>query len=86
MKYVIVSLRQHKDMEVAIIFPEEVEHAAVRRAGKVLSGGFFHIDKSLGAVFVEGKSESLQVDSRQEDAEIIAKMLGLKAGMKHPDA
>jgi hypothetical protein len=79
-KYVVVhEPTEHKFS--AILFPEQLVHrdvASVHRAGRrnVVSAGFAQIDYDQGcgnpsSVHVYGRSESLDLGPRPEDAEVI---------------
>jgi len=79
-KYVIVRPRGYNsDGDRAILFPEPIPHSSVVHAkvGKAVSAGFCKIDfcKILDSVKVYGRSSSLDLNSREEDADIIRKTL-----------
>jgi len=68
-KYVII---ESYSMECAIVFDPAVEHARVTR--HAISAGFCSLPQKEGEeVTVWGKSNSLGVESRPEDAQIIQK-------------
>lgn len=64
----------------AIVFPNYVEHvavAAIFAKDGIESAGFFTVHE--GQVYPEGESTSLGLVSRDKDARIIARVLGLPA-------
>jgi hypothetical protein len=69
MKYVIVN---HNDMEVPIIFPDNVPHKAFQHFHPI-SAGFCRItDSATGIRYdVFGKSDGLHLSGRPEDHSII---------------
>lgn len=79
LKYITV--RDRDEIESAILFPETVIHRDVGRIHsasgvRVLSAGFVQIDHGCGydgkaVVSVYGRSESLRMEPRPEDAELI---------------
>jgi len=70
MKYIIM------EHEIPIIFPEFLNHADVARyQGAVVSAGFCCINLKEGKVSAWGKSVSLEIESRKQDAEIITEEL-----------
>jgi len=84
MKYLIVKVLKPTDnsepgLEHAIVFPDALMHRSVARAhhvGQVIvvSAGFCSFKN--GIVSTWGRSESIRMDSRPEDADIVAKVLG----------
>jgi hypothetical protein len=75
-KYIIVD---QQGTELPVIFPHLINHSDMRHAGKVVSAGFCQIfasdaDKKV-SVAVGGKSDSLKINSRPEDKEIIERWL-----------
>ncbi len=73
MKYVIVAAMK---MEWAIVFPDFVTHASVVSAEvKPIAAGFFSLQDST--VRVHGRSSSLNLCSREQDAGIIARSLAV---------
>lgn len=75
-KYVIVE--SDTGIECPILFPNYLIHADVafrfNRAQRVVSAGFFSLGD--GKAHCWGKSESLKVESRPEDAAILLKHFG----------
>lgn len=63
----------------AVAFPEYLEHAAMAQVfaanEELVSAGFFRVEG--GEVQPYGESVSLRLPSRPEDAQIIAKAIGL---------
>ena len=75
-KYIIAE--QYDGTELPVIFPHLINHSDIRCPGKVVSAGFCQIfadGVNLVSVAVFGKSDSLKMDSRPEDKEIIEKWL-----------
>ncbi|RDJ35729.1 MAG: hypothetical protein DWQ19_13000 [Crenarchaeota archaeon] len=68
-KYIVI---EHYGAELPIIFHHVVEHAMVARGFRVLSAGFVDI---TNGVSVWGKSQSLGMESREEDKQLIERML-----------
>jgi len=75
-KYIIVD---QEGIELPVIFPHLINHSDMRHAGKVVSAGFCQMYATDGentvSVCVFGKSESLKLESRPEDKEIIEEWL-----------
>jgi hypothetical protein len=73
-KYIIVGLG---GMEVPLIFSPFLQHEDVALAirNKVYAAGFCELD-SAGKWITSGKSVSLELDARQEDAAILNEHLG----------
>ena len=81
-KYIIKEIR---GIEVAIMFSHLISHCDIGIKGnnkKAISAGFFGVDPSYDEerpndvdVYVWGKSVTLKIDSRPEDAELIRKVL-----------
>ena len=82
-KYIIKEVHGH---EVAIMFDDLIVHADIgtchESRGKTVSAGFFGVgakprdgDQDDISVSVWGKSESLKLDSRKEDAELLKEVL-----------
>ena len=79
-KYIVVH-EPTEEIYSAILFPQQLVHrdvASVHRAGRrnVVSAGFVQIDYDQGcgnppSVHVYGRSESLKLGPRPEDAEVI---------------
>jgi len=63
--------------EFPILFPYMINHSDVSNGyvGEVVSAGFVQVDLETGVVSVFGKSDSLKIESRPEDAEIIKREL-----------
>lgn len=80
MKYIIV--RDRNDEEHAIVFPDAIIHkdvARIHRAAdvRVISAGSCSIKNSPATVSQAwGKSESLEIESRPEDTDILVKDFG----------
>lgn len=78
MKYIVVA---HKKVgrESCIVFDEQVTHLhvaqGVRRTHETISAGFCYLEVKLGSWRVEGRSESLKLDSRPIDAVLLTAML-----------
>ena len=78
-KYIIVETR---GVEVPIVFSSLLDHFIIGRGHKVISAGFCAVgakptekDAENIDVSVFGKSVTLKIDSRKEDALIIQKVL-----------
>jgi hypothetical protein len=78
-KYIIGIVEGH---EVAILFDNLLEHRNVAKGclsrGTIVSAGFYDVsttDEGNISVYTFGKSESLEVESRQEDNDIVLKTL-----------
>jgi len=76
MKYIIV--KNQSENENAIVFCDNITHRNVARIHRVsdervVSAGFFVLDENNTAT-AYGRSESLNMDSRPEDSEIISRM------------
>lgn len=71
-KYIVF---QYQGLPTPVVFPSFIEHADVQIKGaKPLSAGFCHIvDKN--EVYVSGKSLSLNLETAEGDAQLIAKLL-----------
>jgi hypothetical protein len=81
MKYLIYD---RGDVFVPVIFPELINHDTIsaKVSGSVVSAGFCsvknNLDKNQNEWFVWGKSVSLGISSRPEDAQIITTMMNLR--------
>jgi hypothetical protein len=77
-KYIIVGLG---GMQVPLVFSPFLQHEDVAMAvrNKVYSAGFCELD-SAGKWITGGKSVSLELDARQEDAAILNEHLGAGCG------
>jgi hypothetical protein len=76
MKYIIV--KNQFENENAIVFCDNIIHKHVSRIHcvsdeRVVSAGFFVLDQNNVAT-AYGRSDSLDMESRPEDSEIISKM------------
>lgn len=72
-KYIIVlDYSVDDEKEIPIVFPKDLVHRDVAWRYTAISAGFWYADKQ-GKVFVRGKSDSIGVSSRPEDAAIIQK-------------
>jgi hypothetical protein len=74
LKYIIV--KDEKDKEYAIVFPKAIIHKHVARIHRatdtrVISAGFCE----LSTIATWGRSDSLNMDSRPEDTEILKESL-----------
>jgi len=72
LKYIIV--KAAGGAEIAIIFPEVLNHCDVAKGHTVVSAGFFGLDNDdVGrpVAYLTGGSDSLNLESRVEDAELI---------------
>jgi hypothetical protein len=79
-KYIIV---EAQELEWAIVFPAPVSHmAAVNPGTRKVAAGFFEMDEH-GEVHVSGFSDSLNLQSRPGDADLIKRSLYF-AGVKLP--
>lgn len=67
-KYVII---QEMGLELPIVFNPIIDHSAVCQNKKVISAGYVSFDYDTGNHKVYGRSVTLNVSSRLEDAEII---------------
>lgn len=70
-KYVII---KHGPHEIAILFPELMEHSYFRYL-KPISAGFFSFNFDKKKVYVFGESVSLKLQTRPSDAELILSVL-----------
>lgn len=81
-KYVVgtvINPHPFTNVRAAIVFPEHLGHTLVRNlfvAGSITGAGFFHLDLD-GRVQVYDRSSTLGVDSKPEDAELVAKAIGV---------
>lgn len=88
-KYIV--FRRTTGEELAVVLPWCVTHRyimqAVRKSGRyggdlreatVVGAGFFYVDSE--GVVVHGRSETLDVESRAEDAAVIESLLEGKGG------
>ena len=74
-KYIIID---HMGVETPILFPVFVEHSFIAMGSKVISAGFFDVwanEEADIVVSAYGKSVTLNVKNRDEDAEIIERLL-----------
>lgn len=82
MKYIMIRFTKGATRTLPIIFPEHLTHAGVAAAmahcaemqgGEVVSAGFvsFQSDNELLGLEAYGKSESLKLESREEDTFIL---------------
>lgn len=69
LKYVII---EHCGAPGPIVFPEFLDHREIAGNNKVSGAGFCKIDGNK--VYVWGKSQSLQIESKQDDA-ILLKLM-----------
>ena len=67
-KYVIVEIAA---LELPIVFNPLFDHAEIAGSHKVVSAGFCHVCENTGNYSVWGKSVSLKLESRPEDADIL---------------
>ena len=74
-KYIIYD--DFRTSDTPILFPCFVEHSRIAEGLKVLSAGEFNLSIKDGKlkVWAGGKSVSLGIESREEDAEIIKRFL-----------
>ena len=74
-KYIIV---ERNGNEIPVLFSASINHCDMR-VGKVVSAGFCQVFTGTGAKDVSvccfGKSESLNIEARREDKEIIEREL-----------
>lgn len=71
MKYVIF---KHKQLLMPVIIPEHVTHSQIKIVGaKPISAGFFENERGIVNTF--GKSESLNLKPKPEDARLIENTL-----------
>jgi hypothetical protein len=73
-KYIIVN---NMGIECPIVFSPLLKHSDILVEGKTVSAGFCFQKKGLGELSYEtyGKSVSLNLSSRPEDAEILNKLI-----------
>ena len=76
MKYLIVD-NGFEGSEYPIMFSTVISHFDISKGyvGEVVSAGFFSVDLETGEVSTFGKSNTLKIESRKEDAEIIKREL-----------
>jgi hypothetical protein len=70
-KYVIL---KHAENEIPLVFSPLLSHELVARRGNALSAGFCELD-AAGRWITSGRSESLKLGARPQDAEILNKSL-----------
>ena len=75
-KYIIVDNGEN-GTEIPIIFSNLLSHNDIAQGyvGKVISAGFCQIDIETGFVEAFGKSDTLKIESRPQDTEIIKREL-----------
>lgn len=72
-KYVVID---KGGLEVAVLFPELLDHSDFKKIGKVVSAGFFRVNFNRNNVSVYGQSTSLGcMKSRPQDAALIMQLL-----------
>jgi len=91
MKYIIVEMTNPQTgvkKEIPVIFGEDLVHREmaeavgrhIRRelkcAPKTVSAGFVHQNLRTGDLFCRGRSESLNMASRDEDTYLLARTIG----------
>ena len=82
MKYLIV-MKHSPEIEVPIVFHPAIRHGdiSVTYLGEIVSAGFCEVDEShfdgdvMQLVQAWGRSDSLNIESREGDGHIIHKML-----------
>lgn len=78
MKYVILECRISRALKVAL-FDDDIVHAKIAHAARVSMRSLFVVSAGFWcphAKKVRGRSDSLNIDSRVEDSEIINSRLG----------